>query len=424
MKHRILERRPLGNPHRLWRQDNFVLSTFSVPGNNVRRALTTCAEAGFNMVELGWASHESAEEALRICEELRMPLLFQDFSVHGGMQERYLDRYVTKEQMQKLCIHLRPWKCLAGLYVWDEPYHDDQLAEARRQADLFQAEMPDKLPFTVAIPSYNNDYQWDNGLFAGYLCNYAKTIDPPVLSLDYYPIGLSGYEREKQLDNSYFWCDLAVMREVGREHGMPLWFYYQGLPMHGCNDFTFPMVRMMMYAAVMYGVKGLQQFIAVGSIILPDGEKGPFFAQQKEIHAEFAKLGNTLMALENRFVFHSPEICREIPEYRPYADDIAQSAVLADAVLPCRCSVGELADAENNPYLLVLNRDFDKEQTFELPLRGKLRIYPVSREDGMQSYAGETDVLRVSLAPGDAALYRLSADTEGEPETLEYRIEK
>ena len=85
MEHRILKRYPLGNPRRLWFQDNFILSTFSARGENMRDTLENCAEAGFNMVELGWAGHEQAQEALRICEELNLPLLYQDFSVFGGM---------------------------------------------------------------------------------------------------------------------------------------------------------------------------------------------------------------------------------------------------------------------------------------------------------------------------------------------------
>lgn len=423
MKHQILKRYPIGNPRRLWQQENFVLSTFSVRGKNMRDALENCADAGFNMVELGWASHKEAEEALRICEELRLPLLFQDFSECGGMQAHRLDRVVTKEKMKAFCDHLRPWNCLAGWYVWDEPYHDDQLAEARRQADLYQREMPDKLPFTVAIPSYNNDFRWENGEFAGYLHRYAQVIDPPVLSLDFYPIGLPGYEKEKQLDKSYFWCDLAQMREVGRAYDLPLWFYYQALPMHGWKDFTFPMARMMMYASVLYGVKGLQQFTAVGSTILQNGKKGPFFEEQKRIHAEFAKLGNTLMALENRFVFHSQDLYDGTPAYAPFIDAISGSAVLADQPLPTRCSVGELADAYGNNYLLVLNRDFEKEQTFALPLKAQSHLYLVDRTDGRQHALSDASALTVTLAQGDAMLFRVQNADENAC-TVEYRIEK
>ena len=84
MEHRILPRYPIGNPRRIWRQDNFVLSTFSARGQNMRSVIENCADAGFNLLEMGWASHEQAEEALRLCEEIGIDLLYQDFSVFGG----------------------------------------------------------------------------------------------------------------------------------------------------------------------------------------------------------------------------------------------------------------------------------------------------------------------------------------------------
>ena len=84
-----------------------------------------------------------------------------------------------------------------------------------------------------------------------------------------------------------------------------------------------------------------------------------FFEETKDVHAKFRKLGYTLMALENRYVFHSGEIAEKCPLYAPFLDRIADSAVLADVPLEPRVSVGEFADAYGNTYLYVLNRDID-----------------------------------------------------------------
>lgn len=64
MDHKIFVRHPLGNPHRHWRQDNFILSTFSARGSNMRKVIKNCVDAGFTMLELGWATHEQAFEAV------------------------------------------------------------------------------------------------------------------------------------------------------------------------------------------------------------------------------------------------------------------------------------------------------------------------------------------------------------------------
>lgn len=423
MEHRILTRSPLGNPHRVWQQDNFILSTFAARGENMRDALENCAAAGFNLLELGWASHEQAEEALRICEELGVSLLYQDFSLYGGMQQYHMERSSENAEIRAVTDHVKPYKRTAGYYVWDEPYMDDQLYEARRLVDLFQRQDPDRLPFTVAIPSYNDKFTWENGTFAEYLERYCTIIDPPVLSLDYYPIGLLWYTDEKQLDDSYMWLDLECMRRLGRAYNLPLWFYYQGQNLRNYKIFKFPMVRMMMYAAAMYGVKGLQQFTAVGSVIDENGNKNVFFEEQKRIHAEFTKLGNTLMALENRTVLHSADLLPDCPHMAAMADRMENSLLLCGE-LPVRTSAGELEDAYGNRYLLLLNRDYDRARDITVSLREPGRIYEVSRVTGRQQVICErTDCISVSLAAGDAVLYRVQ-NADEEAYTVEYRLEK
>lgn len=423
MKHKILSRYPLGNTRRLWRQDNLILSTFSARSDSMRDSLEACRDAGYNLAELGWAEHGQAEEALRLCEELSLPLLYQDFSLFGGMQGRHLGLSVTRSDVKAITDHVRPYTSCIGYYVWDEPYVEDQLREARRQVDLFQAADPARLPFTVAIPSYNDKYTWQNGEFPAYLERYVSIIDPPVLSLDYYPVGLPLYTDEKQLDDSLLWCDLGLMRRLGRAYGLPLWFYYQGVNLYEYHRFTFPMVRMNMYAALLYGCKGLQQFTAVGALTDETGAHGSFFEEQTAIHNEIFHLGNTLMALESRLVLHSDDLLPGCPYMDGLADKTSDSDFVADG-LPERVSVGELCDTEGNTYLMILNRDYETDRSFTVALKRPVRVYTVSKQTGRQTLTTErTDRLTLSLDKGDAVLLRVQPADE-EPFTIEYRLEK
>ncbi len=423
MDHKIFVRHPLGNPHRHWRQDNFILSTFSARGSNMRKVIKNCVDAGFTMLELGWATHEQAFEAVQLCEEYGIDLLFQDFTLHGGMQE-FISREGELQSMVPLANTLAPWKRTVGVYIWDEPFRPDQLAEARRQADLYEQAAPDKLPFTVAIPSYNTEYTWQNGLFTKYLYDYAKKIDPPVLSLDYYPFGLPGYNDAEQLDTSLLWCDLGLLRKVAQAYRMPLWFYYQAVNLHKYHRFTFPMVRSQMYAGAMYGAKALQEFTAVDAVITEEGDRGPIFEETKRIHAEFRALGNTLMALQSVGVYHSAELLTGSPYLTGLADELTGHDILPQT-LPRRCSVGELADAYGHRYFLFLNRDVDVPLDAELSLKKPVRLYTVSRETGEQIFLGDSITsLTLHLAAGDGVLYRMDEVTDAEPYTLEYRIEK
>ena len=424
MEHKILARYPLGNPRRTWRQDNFILSTFQCKGENMRDAMENIAETGLNLLEMGWCTHEQAWEAVHLAEELQIDIIFQDFSVFGGMQERNVERSITPAIAREVANKLRPWKHVIGYYVWDEPFHDEDLKQARAQIDMLLAEDPTAIAFSCAIPSYNSLYKWENGEFPAYLRRYADMIEPPALSLDYYPIGNTKYySEEAQLDNSLFWYDLEMMRKVCREKTLPLWFYHQTFDRFSTEHFIYPMARMMMYAAVMYGAKGLQNFTAPSSITNSKGAKGRYFNETKEINAEFIKLGNTLMALDSKFVIHSDDLVPGFDHPEGKSDKMDDSTILCGK-LPTRISVGELWDEYGNKYLLVLNRDYHKEADISLDLKEASRIYLVSKVTGRQELVCDsTKTLDVKLAPGDGCLYRIQ-NADEEAFTVEYRIEK
>ena len=420
MEHKILARYPIGNPHRIWKQDNFILSNFSAKGKDMRKVIRNCADAGFNMLELGWASPEQAAEAVVLCEQLGVDLIYQELKRYGGMQG---NRFYEKNDIEGVINDHSKWKRIVGYYIWDEPLLDDQIEEARMLTDICQREAPDKLPFSVAIPSYNANYTWGNGLFPEYLEKYVTVIDPPMLSLDYYPVGMGEHNEKVQFDRSRMWCDLGLMKKLGDKYNMPIWFYYQGQNLHDVEFFIFPMVRAMMYAGVLYGAKGLQHYTACGSIINEEGDREKFFDDQVAIHKEFKNLGETLMSLTCLRVIHDKTVDPRCEAYAELHSKENESAYLADK-LPKRVSISELEDEYGNGYMILLNRDYMQQKSVSLALNGNYRIYEVSKEDGLQRVLFDsTDCLKLDFIPGDGKLIRLQKADE-EPFTVEYRLSK
>ena len=425
METKKLLRFPLGNTKRIWRQKDFILSSFQGKGKNKRNAVTYWKQSGLTCVELGWADHDEAWEVANLCEEIGLDLIFQDFSEFGGMQEWHRDDVRSDTMAKDIADKIRPYKRTIGYYVWDEPFKDDQLEETRRQIDMIEKEDPERLGFTVAIPSYNNEYTWINGEFPAYLRRFVDIIEPAILSLDYYPIGIEGWTKEGQLDNSRMWLDLEMMRKICREKKLPLWFYFQSYDLHKRGSgFVFPMARMMMYAACLYGAKALQNFTAPHSITDMNGDKGQYFDEFCVINREFQKLGNTLLALDCKFVFHSDDLLTEkLDTYKEGlpTDVISDSSVLC-GTLPCRTSVGELHDEYGNKYLFVLNRDYEKAADITLSLKNDSRIYIVDRNDGTQKVLEEsTKEIKLHLEEGDAVLIRVQNSCE-EAFIIEYEL--
>ena len=431
MEKKYLKRYPIGNPRRLWKQDYYRLSTFS-PGcvffkeddpnavEKMRRAVKTCADAGFNLLELGWATTTQSDAAVRRCEELGIDIIYQNLRRYGGMGTGHK---CEVSDLPGVMNEYRKWKSVIGYYIWDEPLFAEQMNETRRLMDICEREKPDGLAFVVAIPSYNTSFTWQNGLFPQYFKDYADVIDPVVFSFDYYPVGMKEHDRVRQLDESLMWCDLGLAKKVADEHDMPLWFYYQGQNLHHVEEFIFPMVRLMMNAGALYGAKGLQHYTAWESVVDIDGGHGEFFEDQKAIHAEFRELGNTLMAIEFKRVIHDASLLPGSPYIEGLAASIQESELL-EGELPYRTSVSEHEDAYGNKYLMVLNRDYLRETDLTVSLKANCRVYEVSKEDGEQYVVAENaKEIKAHYIPGEMKLFRIQL-AEEEAYQIEYVLDK
>lgn len=433
MKKKLLARYPLDNSRRLWRQDYFMLSSFS-PGilslkddneadsEKMRRSVKTCVDAGFNLLELGWASQERGMMAVRMCEQLGIGVIYQNLMRYGGMGLSKI--FCEKNDLLGTMKDMRCWKSVVGYYLWDEPTSVEQMQETRRMMDLCQREQPETLPFTVALPSYAKFFGGDYDKFQQYITDFADIIDPPVLSFDYYPVGRPEHDTVRQLDESHLWCDLEFVRRTAEERNIPYWFYYQGQNLHNVDFFTFPMVRLMMHSAVLHGVKGLQHYTAWESVVdAKTGGPGMFFEEQKGIHAELRELGNTLMALQFCRVIHDDSLLADDPTMEQLRTPMAESELLTGS-LPFHTSVSEHRDAYGNRYLMVLNRDYLKDNDITLNLKEASRVYEVSRKDGEQYVvADSTDKIQLHLIPGELVLCRIQ-NADEEAFTVEYYLDK
>ncbi len=448
MEHKILERYPLGNKRFAWKQKEFTLSTFSgVPMFDIgegepkivaEKYVKALKEAGFTMIETGWVRHDYVWEAVEACEKYGLDMIFQDLSILGGMQQHNAGRTVTEETVRDLVSELKKKKHVIGYYVWDEPSAEEHYAEARRQMDLLEKYHPEALLFTVALPDYNlagedgTGYNWENGLYAPYVERFIQRMDPPVLSFDYYPIGDyfnawcgRKFNRENQLDDTYMWLDMGLFRKLADYHKLPFWFYYQSYTLYKTTEyFTFPMIRCFMYGAILYGAKGLQGYAAGGRnnlLLTAGGEKYGFYEDQKQIHSEITALGNTLMALDSKLVYHSEDLLPGDQFIKSYVECIEDSEIFAGK-LPKRTSVGELEDAYGNRYVVILNRDYETVLKASIEMQDDFRVYEVSKADGTQSVMHESvRTLPIQLEPGDAVLLRVQKACEP-AFTVEYQL--
>ncbi len=438
MNHKLLARHPIGNPRRKWRQDNFILS-LATPGpltleepneftrQKTRRGVKTAVDAGFNVLGCLWASSTTAMDIVRTAEGFDAAVLFQDLKRFGGMGHKNI--FCKTNDYEGAMRDTAKWKSVKGYIVWDEPIFEEHLAETRRMIDYCEREYPDVLPYTVANPDYNRLCYWGDNAYVPYIERFLDVIDPAQMSFDYYPIGRDEYDPALQLDNSTMWSNLEVVRTAAQRRDVPFWFYYQGhhFPWHKIDyTLTFPMVRSMAYAGVLYGAKALECYAEFDGYVDPaTGGKGVFFEEHKKLNTELRTLGNTLMALTCQRVIHDETLLPDHPTMEGLRTPITESKLISPEYrLPRRISISEHTDAYGNDYLMVLNRDYDNTAHLRLNFKAASHVYEVSKETGEQSLQHHSVMrLPITLAPGDLALYRIAPATE-EPCTIEYYLEK
>lgn len=436
MKKKLLARYPIGNPHRLWKQDNFLL-TIASPGpmgleirdewtlEKTRRAVKTCVDAGFQLLGMLWASPEVVREILRAAERHGVGVLYQNLKQFGGMGNKNI--FCETNDLQGAFRATRNWRSVRGYCLWDEPILEEHLLEVHRMILQCEQERPDALPYTVANPDYHHLCRWEDRAYGPYIERFLDVIDPAQMSFDYYPIGKPEYDPALQLDNSTMWSALETVRRAAQRRDIPFWFWYQAQRFHfhkAYYSFRFPMARAMAYAGVLHGVKALECYTEFEGLVDPaTGGRGVFFEQQKQLNSELTALGNTLMALTCQRVIHDATLLPGHPTMEGLRTSMAESELLEGELLP-RISVSEHTDPYGNRYLMVLNRDYDQEAHIRLNLKNLSRVYRVSKEDGEQHLIfDQTKYIHTYLQPGDLELFRVQ-DAGEEPFLVEYYLEK
>ncbi|MBQ9097919.1 MAG: hypothetical protein IJY50_00620 [Clostridia bacterium] len=438
MQHKLLTRKPVGNPRRVWKQDTLLLNVASAgPMNsswkgqseltlrNTRRGVKTCIDAGFNMIGCLWAYPELAMDIVRTAERYGGNVLFQDLHRFGGMGANNV--FCETNDYKGVIEDTKQWSCIKGYCMWDEPILQEHLEETRRMIDYCEQVRPDVLPYTVANPDYNSRCRWEDNAYAPYIDRYLDTIDPAQMSFDYYPVGKKEYDPTLQLDNSTMWSDLEIVRRAAQKRNIPMWFAYQAqrYPWHKIYyTFHFNMARAMAHAGILYGCKGLECYTEFNGFVDPaTGGRGVYFDEQKRLNTELLALGNTLMALNCDRVIHDDTLLPDHPSMEGLRTPLEESELLESGLVP-RTSISEHTDSYGNRYLMVLNRDYDQVATMSLKLKNTSHVYAVSKEDGEQSLIAQTaDDFHVYLEPGDLKLYRIQDATE-DPFTVEYYIDK
>lgn len=389
-----------------WKQSGFILSTFRALNGDPtmdKKALSQTKDAGIDLVEVTWLSSTvKLNAALKTAEDVGIKLIVQDLSTFSAFQNSIIPPF-TEETVAKSVLLLKKYKMLEGYYVWDEPYQID-FAKVRRLRDLFKKYDPDRLAFSVILPSYGI-YKWDDSSYPRYVDNYLKVVDPEVVSFDYYPFR----NNSDSLINNDLWKDLGYIRKKALEYNKPLWFYFQAVAINpGEVIMNLERIRAQMYAALAYGVKGLSYYYTSnnGALLDLDFNKTMLYDDLKILNAEVKNIGNLLFSKHSEKIYHTNIKSGNDALNSHFLDNFQNSDLFKSA--PDNLVIGVFGDSSAKKYVLVTNLSHTKDVNGNIELRKTMEITYFDKKDNTEKpISNSLSSLDIKLPAGEAILYIL-----------------
>jgi hypothetical protein len=295
---------------------------------------------------------------------------------------------------------------LVGFNLFDEPgdYFFPNLGKAFA---ILRSMSPDTLPY-VNLP----DAEWttpDN--WRAYVERFIQIVQPSLISFDQYPVRPAG------LDTSYF-TNWAIFRDLGLKYGVPTWTFIQSVSSGLYRQPTSAEMMWQINVSLAYGAKGIQYFTywtpdpARGegfgpALVTLDGRLTTRYHVAKEINTNWlSRVGRQLKPLVSERVVHveDPAPAEGMVCFTPddYLTDVSGDPLI----------IGQFRSADQSVcdrWLLVVNRLMDTSANARLSVEQDTVCRVDVFDPKSESFSGQedSDKIRVSLQPGEAALYRL-----------------
>ncbi len=389
-------------------QDSFVISTFhGVPGTVTpyyQQILENTKLANFTHFETTFTSATGNLEALRIAEELGLKVIVQDYTRFGGFQNYPAQiANTTPTSVAEAVAMYGAYSSFAGYFVWDEPFLQ-QLPQVKQDLDLLKQADPQKLFHIVTLQSYSPTYTWQNAQYPAYINSLLSTVQPPMLSTNYYVFD-QDIDNGVALKDSKLWKDWGFIRKRAYEEGIPFWLYTQlmgDIPGSAPGNMTVPKVAVQNYSALALGAKGISYYNTINGIFDDHGTPNSLYQGVKELNKEISVIGNKLLNTLPVLVYPTMGLL-----HGDYLHVMSQSQLVNYA--PPGLLIAEFRRVEDTTtYLLVVNLDYAQPHSGSIQLDAVINLFLIDKEDGdEQAVAANTSVVNYDLPPGRGELYLL-----------------
>lgn len=282
----------------------------------------------------------------------------------------------------------------AGYFIADEPTADEfdsiaSLVGAVRGAD------PRRLAYVNLLPEYIKPPDLGADSYADYLERFVATVNPQLLSYDYYPFG-------KEKDRSTFFSNLAAVAGVSSRRRVPFMLVVLAMPHGPYRDPSEAELAWQVYHALAYGARGVSYFV----YWTPprggdwDNRHGLIERGRRTLHYyQVARLNRGVRALADQLTPF---------EWRSVADSLGEIAAPLpagpiEAIDGGAVTVGLFEGARGERAALLVNRDYRYGARVRVRLSAGAARPDLFDTESRRWLAVEESIL---LAPGSAHLLR------------------
>ncbi len=381
-----------------------IISSWFGPGPALNTAdqLKLVAEAGFTVVgPRTWHPSQpffSAEDYRKFLDNCRLAGIkgIMVSKLHMPIDSNSVDVDKLKSLLLDSTgseLALKDHPALSHYLVYDEP-HRNKFESIKKFKDALSKVDPVHPMFVNLFPIYATPSQLGTESYHDYLTTFTDIVNPPMLSVDVYPF------REDGLLASYFY-NLDLVRKHAQLKGIDPWLSIQTWEGPGHKFPTEDQVRWQAFHGLAYGYKAIFYFTLYGgsaeeqAIMNWNGSKGILYESTKALNARLKEVGNILVNLEHKDVFHGgrelPYGANEIPEEFPIAVEPADAPI----------TISTFEGKGGSRYFLLVNRSFDLSQ----------EVSVTALESNMTVLFDESGAMgsscRIKFSPGDGRLIRL-----------------
>ena len=364
-------------------------------------------ESGLNVIyglyENAESSLANVKKALQLCQDNDLVYMVRDSRI-GVLSEE-------TELLLKAIGELASYSSYGGALVSDEPGANrfQNLVPGRK---AFRTHYSKYLYYANLFPNYATGEQL-SGVPGGeldyptYVENYLKTVQPQVLSFDYY-----GMTRDFPNVGGDYFGQLYLCSNLAEKYRVPFWPFIQACYYGGATRLPNEVdLRWQVGSNLVYGAKGIQYFNYmtpaetsgwIGNFVDKEGRKTSLYPVFQKINAQIASMDEVLMVSSRVAMMQFGDTPSPFPEAQK-EEFVTSCRELSSVSTSSDLLIGVYDHGGKSAYY-VFNNSLTERADLSLNFSSEVRANIYREEKKSEVFSQQ---LPLSLSPGESVLIDL-----------------